>query len=174
MNRFMKVWKTTALRVGVVGALSVCIVIAADTKSTEWPTYGHDAGGMRFSPLKLITPANVGRLQRTWVYHMRPFAAAPFAGSSSTPLVINGVMYAATPYGRVVALDPLTGKEIWVYSLPGGQPATRGIEYWPGDARTPPQIVFGSREGNLFSIDASTGKPNEAFGDRGIVNLNTP
>jgi len=48
------------------------------------------------------------------------------------------------------------------------------IEYWPGDAQIPAQIVFGSREGSLFSIAGSTGKPNEAFGDKGIVNLSTP
>src|SRR6516225_6023470 len=112
-------------------------VFAADTRSTEWPTYGHDPGGMRFSPLKQITPANVNRLQRAWVYHMKPTPDARFAGSSSTPLVIDGVMYLTTPYGRVIALDPLTGKEMWVYTLPGGQPAGRGLEYWPGDAQTP-------------------------------------
>src|SRR5215510_7802089 len=78
-----------------------CIAFATDTKSTEWPTYGHDPGGMRFSPLKQITPANVARLQRAWVYHMKRSDNVPFAGSSSTPLVVNGVMYAATPYGRV-------------------------------------------------------------------------
>ena len=160
--------------VALVTLFCACLAFAADTKSTEWPTYGHDPGGMRFSPLKQITPANVARLQRAWVYHMKRSDTVPFAGSSSTPLVINGVMYADTPYGRVVALDPLSGKEIWAYSLPSGQPATRGIEYWPGDARTPAQIVFGSREGNLFSINAGTGKPNDAFGDHGIVNLNTP
>jgi len=158
----------------VVSLFFVCVAFAADTRSTEWPTYGHDPGGMRFSPLKQITPANVAKLQRAWVYHMKRSDSDPFAGSSSTPLVVNGVMYAGTPYGRLVALDPITGKEIWVYSLPSGQPATRGIEYWPGDARTPPQIVFGSREGNLFSLNASTGRPNESFGDQGIVNLNTP
>src|SRR5260221_12744934 len=38
----------------------------------EWPTYGHDPGGMRYSPLKEITPANVGGLQPAWVYHMKP------------------------------------------------------------------------------------------------------
>jgi len=96
------------------------------------------------------------------------------AGSSSMPLVVNGVMYATTPYGRVVALDPITGKEIWVYSLPSGQPSTRGLEYWPGDARTPAQIVFGARDGNLYSINAHTGEANGAFGNKGIVNLNTP
>src|SRR5512132_3917098 len=40
--------------------------------STEWPTYGHDSGGMRFSPLKQITPANVGTLEMAWVYHLKP------------------------------------------------------------------------------------------------------
>ena len=40
--------------------------------STEWPTYGHDPGGKRFSPLTQMTPANVGQLEVAWVYHMRP------------------------------------------------------------------------------------------------------
>ena len=45
----------------------------------EWQTYGHDSGGMRFSPLKQITPENVSRLKVAWVYHMRPpgFTAPP-------------------------------------------------------------------------------------------------
>ena len=83
-------------------------------------------------------------------------------------------MYVSTPYGRVVALDSATGKEVWVYQLPSGQPSTRGVEYRPGDAALPPQIVFGSSEGQLFSLHAKTGKTHEAFGDKGIVNLNTP
>jgi quinoprotein glucose dehydrogenase len=88
--------------------LYVCLCFAADTKSPEWPTYGHDSGGMRFSPLKQVTPANVAQLQKAWVYHMKPAPDVRFAGSASTPLVVNGVMYASTPYGRVVALD------IWI------------------------------------------------------------
>jgi quinoprotein glucose dehydrogenase len=83
-------------------------------------------------------------------------------------------MYVATPYGRVVALDPTNGREMWVYQLPSGNPSVRGVEYWPGDARTPPQIVFGSSNGRLYSIDAKSGRPNEAFGEKGIVNLDTP
>jgi len=83
-------------------------------------------------------------------------------------------MYLSTPYSRVVAVDPATGKEIWAYQLPSGNPSTRGVEYWPGDAATPAQIVFGSSDGKLYSLDAKTGKPNPAFGDNGIANLNTP
>jgi len=161
----------------------------------EWPTYGHDSGGMRFSPLTEITPANVARLKVAWVYHMKPANAAPagraeapappqvgrggrggsgFSPSESTPLVVNGTMYMSTPYSRVVAVEPTSGKEIWAYRLPSSGPSTRGIEYWPGDATTPPQIVFGSSEGKLYSLDAKTGDPNNAFGEGGIVNLNTP
>ncbi len=158
---------------------------------------------MRFSPLTQLTPANVERLKVVWVYHMKPprppgaegrgpvagVGDAPdpapppagrgrggsgFSPSESTPLVIDGIMYMATPYGRVVALEPTTGKEIWVFPLPSGSASTRGIEYWSGDSHAPPQIVFGSRDGQLFSLDAKTGKPNNAFGDNGVVNLNTP
>ena len=170
--------------------------------SKEWPTYGHDPGGMRFSPLTEITPENVSRLRVAWVYHMKPAGAIPpvargggraegeagevpagrgrgrnssgFRSSEVTPLVIDGVMYLSTPYSRVVALDPATGKEIWAYQLPAGNPSTRGVEYWSGDAQTPAQVVFGSSDGKLYSLNAKTGKPNDAFGDNGVINLNTP
>jgi quinoprotein glucose dehydrogenase len=163
--------------------------------SNEWPTYGHDPGGMRFSPLTQVTPANVGQLQVAWVYHMRPApsvvgepappAAAQgqgrgggrggtgFAQSEVTPLVVNGLMYVATPYNRVVALDATSGKEVWVFRLPSGNPSTRGVEYFPGDAETTPQIVFGTTNGWLYSLDAKTGVPNPKFGEAGSVNLNT-
>jgi quinoprotein glucose dehydrogenase len=190
--------------VGAAAALSPTIDGLGQSKpsasaSTEWPTYGHDPGGMRFSPVTQITPANVGQLQVAWVYHMRPAApaepaAAPavppagargegrgrgrggsgFAQSEATPVVIDGLMYLATPYGRVVALDAATGKEVWVFALPAGNPSTRGVEYWPGDAKARAQIVFGTSNGRLYSLDAKTGVPNEAFGEKGSVNLNTP
>ena len=98
------------------------------TPSNEWPTYGHDPGGQRFSPLTQVTPANVDRLEVAWVYHMRPApstdaAVTPgagqgrgggrggsgFASSETTPIVVDGLMYLTTPYGRVVALDSTTG-----------------------------------------------------------------
>ena len=40
-------------------------------------------------------------------------------------------MYLPTPYSTVVALDPETGKELWVYKLEHGRPAGRGVAYWP-------------------------------------------
>lgn len=178
----------------------------------EWPTYGHDPGGERFSPLTQLTPGNVGGLKVAWIYHMRPEGftgggggfpvmegRAPggaigdtpggprggaggsgrgrfgsgFRPSEDTPLVRNGVMYIATPYSRVAAVDPVTGKELWSYRLPSGNPATRGLEFWAGDGTTPAQVVFGSTDGKLYSLNAKTGEPNKSFGDNGVVNLNT-
>ncbi len=181
------------------GAFTYSNILAQSTSgrtpaaSNEWPTYGHDSGGQRFSPLTQITPANVDRLQVAWVYHMRPAptadtssapaAAGPgrgggrggsgFSSSETTPIVVDGLMYLTTPYGRVVALDSTTGKEIWNFRVPAGGASTRGVEYWAGDGQTPAQIVFGTGGGRLFSLTAKTGVPNEAFGDHGSVDLNT-
>ena len=183
--------------------------VAVDS-AKEWRTYGHDAGGMRFSPLNEIRPENVSQLKVAWVYHMRPpgfinsggrGSAGPeghrqggpvgeepqtpgngqgrfqfgsrFRPSEDTPLVVHGLMYVSTPYSRVAAIDPVNGKELWSHRLPSGNPSTRGLEYWAGDGNTAAQIVFGSTDGKLYSLDAKTGQPNSAFGDNGVVNLNT-
>lgn len=219
--------KTLVIAGGAMLVAASALVVAQTQKNAavdpakEWRTYGHDPGGMRFSPLTEITPENVSKLKVAWVYHLSVSGAAGasgaaaardsgrsgqggrgaagpvgdepetpqagrggrgrgrggpggLAGSDSTPLVINGVMYLTNPHSRVAAIDPTTGKEIWHYQMPVGQtPSTRGLEYWGGDGKTPPQIVFGSSQGQLFSVDAKTGAPNPAFGDNGIVNLNT-
>ena len=148
--------------------------------STEWPTYGHDSGGMRFSPLNQITPANVAGMTPAWVYRMKPVdggergGSAGFQGSQGTPIIVGGIMYIASPYGRVVALDATTGAEAWVYKLPSGNPATRGVEYFAGDAQTPPQIIVGTSDSKLFTLDAKTGALNAKFGTNGVVSLDKP
>src|SRR5262245_4148534 len=53
--------------------------------SKEWPTYGHDSGGQRFSPLTQITPANVANLKVAWTYHMRPAGAVSAAAPAAAP-----------------------------------------------------------------------------------------
>ncbi len=136
---------------------------------------------MRYSPLTEITPANVGHLKVAWIYHMKP---APTAGnapegawrpSEDQPLVVGNTMFVVTPYSRVVALDPATGREKWVFVIPGSDQASlRGAEYCPGDASTGPSLFFGTNHGFLYSISAATGQVNTGFGDNGAVNLRTP
>ena len=161
--------------------------------SADWPTYLHDPGGTRYSPIAQIDVNNVTRLQVAWIYHMRPPLApradpqadsvdAPiqrgngrYAPSEASPLIIKGTMYLPTPYGRVVALDAQTGREIWRYEIPRrDQPATRGVEYWPGSKGAPPRVLFGTRGGMLIALLAATGEPAKDFGRNGVVDLKTP
>ena len=152
---------------------------------TDWPNYGNDDGGARFSPLAQITPANVGKLKVAWTYHMNvgPVDNTPLPGgrprrlpySTATPIEVNGVMYLPTPYGRIVALNADSGKQIWAYDLPkGDQPPFRGVSYWPGDAKHAPRILFGTINGFLIALDAKTGERIHDFGTDGLVELKTP
>ena len=158
----------------LASALLLPLCAAAAGLSEEWPAYGHDYGESRYSPLRQITPANVSQLKPVWTYHMRPpdRVSRGYAASQNTPLVVKGVMYVSTPYGRVVALNAETGKQIWAYQVPGGDnPATRGSAYWPGPR---PQIVFGTNRGLLIALYADNGDPVKGFGENGVVNLKTP
>jgi len=180
----------------VVALAGILVCSCKTTLPADWPTYQRDPGGTRYSPLTQITPANVASLQIAWIYHMRPpnlpdmqipqdghdagdasdgHSSGHFSVSEATPLVVNGVMYVPTPYGRVTALNSDTGQEIWVYDLPDGdKPATRGVEYWPGDRDAAAEILFGTRAGKLIALSAATGTPIAGFGQNGIVNMKTP
>jgi quinoprotein glucose dehydrogenase len=183
---------SVALATHVLGA-------QARAADTDWPTYGHDAGGARFSPLDQINVGNVAQLKPAWTYHMRPRAAAPqaegaaaaaqreaegagpnratgrFSGSETTPLMVGGLLYLSTPYRTVVALQPETGETVWSYDVAGpGQPSLRGVEYWSGNGHAAPEILFGTRDGRLIALDAKTGKPVAGFGVAGTLDLKTP
>ncbi|WP_426205948.1 glucose/quinate/shikimate family membrane-bound PQQ-dependent dehydrogenase [Pseudomonas sp. TWP3-1] len=128
------------------GALSVAVVLAgatalasqfthpgetfgelgrdtADTTSAapqmpdgDWQAYGRTEFGDRYSPLKQITPANVGKLQEAWRIQTGdlPTADDPVElTNENTPLKANGMLYACTAHSKVLALDPDTGKELW-------------------------------------------------------------
>ena len=159
---------------------------------TDWPIYGHDPGGQQYSPLKQIDTTNVTKLQVAWTYDARPPAApapaatpgapgAPAApaeaprpprnrGSEASPLVVGNVLYLGTPYNHIVAFEADTGKKIWDYEA-DSSPATRGIAYWPGDRTLAAQVVVGTMNGWLYTLNAATGKLNPGFGDEGKVNL---
>ncbi|NBF05118.1 membrane-bound PQQ-dependent dehydrogenase, glucose/quinate/shikimate family [Pseudomonas sp. Fl5BN2] len=82
----------------------------------EWQAYGRTEFGDRYSPLKQITPANIGKLQEAWRIRTgdMPTAKDPVEiTNQNTPLKVNGMLYACTAHSKVLALDPDTGKEIW-------------------------------------------------------------
>ena len=148
---------------------------------------------MRYSPLRQVTPANVGTLAPVWTFHMRPASldvpaanrqAAPagfgrpnsrYFGSEMTPLVANGLMFLATPYRRVVAINATSGRQVWAYDLPGTDaPASRGVSYWPGERGAKSRIMVSTRNGNVIALDAATGELVRSFGTEGVITLKTP
>ena len=149
-----------------MGALAPAFPQAVQRKE-DWPVYGHDPGGSRYSPLDQINTANVARLQRAWVYHTGERGRA----FESTPIVAGGVLYFSTKNQNIVALHPESGKEIWRYDPKSNGREQRGVSYWPGDSRTPPRILLGTGDGRLIALDAKTGVPVAGFGDNGVVSL---
>jgi glucose dehydrogenase/cytochrome c5 len=133
----------------------------------DWPLYGRDSGGSRYSPLDQINTKNVVTLQRAWTYHTGERGRS----FETTPIVVDNVLYFSTQNQKIVALDPESGKEIWKYDPKATGREHRGVAYWPGDARTPARILFGTGDGRLIALDAKTGAPAAGFGDNSVVNL---
>ncbi len=133
----------------------------------DWPSYGRDAGGTKYSPLDQINAKNVAQLAPAWTYH----TGDPGGTWEETPVVIGGVMYFATQKNRVIALDAQTGKELWNYDPKTPRASEhRGVSFWAGDKQHPPRVVLATAA-RLIELDAKTGQPIPDFGDNGEVNL---
>ncbi len=138
----------------------------------DWPSYGRDVGGSRYSALKQINTGNVGDLHQVWSYPLDADTAADASAAAweLTPLVVGGVLYAAAA-GRIVALKADTGAEIWRQSLEAGAAVPRrGLAYWPGERGQPARIlcVVGRR---LVALDAVNGRKLQSFGVGGEVEM---
>src|SRR4051812_11875599 len=73
---------------------------AQSAASTDWPTAGPEPGGLRFSPVTQLPPANVSQLKVAWVYHMRPAtdpAAAPAQAAAAGAANANAGAIDAPP-----------------------------------------------------------------------------
>ncbi len=154
---------------------------AAGGGGGDWPAYGRDAGGSRYSPLAQITRANVGRLRPAWVYRTGDLLRDR-SRFEATPLVVDGTLYVSTPLARVIALDPGRGTERWSYDphldLHGdyGDFANRGVATWLDAGRAPGaacrrRVFVGTVDARLIALDGATGKPCTDFGVQGTVDL---
>jgi quinoprotein glucose dehydrogenase len=157
----------------------LAVLIAAPLAAQQWPHYGGDAGGTRFSPLKQIHRGNVGSLKVAWTYHTGEISDGSLnpvrTAFEVTPLMADGVLYLTTPYNRLVALDAETGRELWSFDprLDRDRSQTlfihRGAAYWRSGAVR--RLFYGTLDGRLYSVDAATGKLDPAFGAAGSVDL---
>ncbi len=147
------------------------------------------AGGGRYSPLADIHRGNVGRLEPVWSYRhgdvarsrWRPDAVNRSTAFEATPLVVDGRLLFSTPFNRVIALDPKTGAELWSFDPEidrnrffANMLISRGVAYWhdpEAQGWCTRRVLLATLDARLIALDAASGRPCEAFGRGGEVDL---
>lgn len=133
------------------------MVLADDSGGDNWGAYGRTFGEQHYSPLTQISDRNVGGLKLLWSMDL-----PAGANSATAPIAVDGVLYFASGYSVVSAVDAATGRRLWSYDPEVAKVAgeklrlawgSRGIAWWNG------KIYTGTHDGRLIAIDAETGKP---------------
>jgi alcohol dehydrogenase (cytochrome c) len=119
----------------------------------DWPMFRRTYDGWGYSPLAQINGDNVRNLKTAWV-----FATGVENGHEAPPIVVNGVMFAATPGNQVIAIDARTGTLLWRYrrQLPSPvvllHPTSRGLAVFND------KVFFAAGEAVLVALNARTGE----------------
>ena len=142
----------------------------AGAKNGEWRTYGADLGSTRYAPLDQITADNFGKLQVAWRFKTDILGARPDFNLQTTPLMVNGILYATAGSRRdAVAIDAATGELLWMYRMDEGRRATasprplsgRGVAYWT-DGAGDERIFMVTMGYQLVALNAKNGVPVQA------------
>ncbi len=157
------------------------LAIVPSRPQVEWPYYGGDQAGSKYSAAADVNRTTVSRLGIAWTWKtgekpLPDFGTAP-GSFENTPLMIDNVLYVSTPYNRVVALDAESGVEKWSFdprAYADGQPPNgtgfvhRGVAAWRDNGKL--RIFINSRA-RLFCLDAATGLALPTFGTNGSISL---
>lgn len=152
-----------------------------------WTHFAGDAGATQYSPLDRITADNVATLQRAWVYRTgeseRRGEALAHSSFGNTPILAAGSLIVCTPWSRVIALDPVSGAERWVYDPdvrlkqpPEHRATCRGVAAWR-DPRAAlgslcaERLLLGTNDLRILALDAATGARCPHFGRSGELRI---
>ncbi len=173
----------------ILALLAVARPAAAQTANANtqdtWAFYGRDAGGERFSPLTQVDRSNVAQLKPAWTFHTGDVANGddgPRSGLETTPLFLDGRLYLTTSFNRIVALDPVSGQQLWAYDPEidrktwyGDGLINRGVAAWrdPNAAKgaCALRLFEATLDARLLAVDAATGQACAGFGQAGQVSL---
>ena len=180
----------TRIAITICFYLSLGAIASAETgeRYGGWAYYGGTQDGIRYSSQNQITNKNVTKLKVAWVYHSgeidrRGADLITNSSTQDTPTLVAGSLMICTPFNRLIALDPATGKEQWVFDakidlshkLPF-QYNCRGVTGWENpeadrQAACRIRVFMGTNDERLFALDAKTGKRCAGFGTNGEVNV---
>ncbi|MDC1232619.1 PQQ-binding-like beta-propeller repeat protein [Gammaproteobacteria bacterium] len=162
----------------LVGSASAAAQSGTDIYAGDWPDYHGNKESQRYSPLDQINADNVNSLEIAWRFSTANYGPSPESNSTSTPLEIDGVLYATVGATRnVVALDATSGQVLWLWRPQEGarfdkaprKGSGRGLSYYThGDEK---RIIVVTPGFFLVSLDAKTGIPDPSFGDNGSVDM---
>ena len=180
---------STSIRV-MLGLAAACatVVNVAHAADAGWGYFGGTSGGTRYSAAQQIDRSNVDDLEEAWRYstgELERRGPELIANSSTqtTPILVDGSVILCTPFNRLVALDPVTGRERWVHdpkvaldhSIPY-QYNCRGVSAWRdpqavAGAACATRIFMGTNDSRLLAVDSRTGQPCAGFGEGGQVKI---
>ena len=153
--------------------------------ASEWPAYGRTPGGSHYSPLTAITPENAPKLRKAWEYRTGDIRTDDDPEETTyevTPTKIGDRLYLCTAHHIAIALDPVTGKEIWRYDSGSGvdgkrqHQTCRGLAHVPNvtaeaDGSCATRILLPTADARLIALDAASGSVCERFGENGSIDL---
>jgi quinoprotein glucose dehydrogenase len=172
---------TRSTVLGLFVAVVVSTPVAAQQGATDgqWRYYGGGPGGTAYSPLDQIDATNVDDLEIAWTWAALNQGPRPEGKNSSTPLMVDGVLYVTAGSRRnVVSLDAGTGEMLWMWRMDEGERARsapransgRGVAYW-SDGQGDDRIYVITPAYHMVALDAHTGREIESFGTNGVVDL---
>lgn len=136
----------------------------------DWKFYLGSPANTHYSNLAQINVNNVSQLREIW-----SFDTHEKGGLETTPLMVNGVLYAYTPKQEVIALDAGTGALRWTFDSQKEFPAEkvasraeRGLVYWHDKDE---KRIFAGISHYVYALDPVSGKVIRSFAEGGRIDL---
>ena len=145
-----------AVPMPLLAAVDEAAIRATEHDGSQWLSHGRTYSEQRYSPLEQINAGNVKGLGLAWYKDLDNTR-----GLESTPLFHDGVIYTSMSWSRVIAVDAVSGKELWSYDPQVERvkartsccdAVNRGVALWGGN------VYVGTLDGRLIALDAKTGK----------------
>jgi len=173
VRRFIaRMCSSLILRLGLplvaLSLIPACRKADPDAAGEDWAYYLGHPSSSQYSTLEQINKSNVGELEIAWA-----FDTGDRDMYQTNNLVVDGILYTATPASRVIALDAATGEPVWTFdpetiheNLSDGD--QRGLMFWRDGEEGRLLTMKGSY---LFSLDSRTGRLVTSFGTDGWIHL---